>query len=142
MPNIFSAIFAKAYLATTAALLALLIVAVLVARGERALADKRLEAALAWRDTALQWRARSGQWEKAFKSAEKMRKDDQAAANRSANEAEASCKKRVNAARRSALAIRDVVTVEPNYDARGCPTEQLAPSDRLSDALRPRSAPE
>ncbi len=82
--------------------------------------------------------ARARAWQASYAQADALRREEQGRAVRAVSEAGAQCDARVNAARKSANAIRTIVQKVPTHDPTGCPVRELIPSSLLNDALRPR----
>ena len=77
-------------------------------------------------------------WEKRANAIASARDRDNKNAVQSAADASIACDARVAAARKSAQAIRTIVTREVPRDPQGCPVRGIVPSGELRDALSPR----
>lgn len=82
-------------------------------------------------------RADRDAWKAAYGRSEALRARETAGARTAVSEAEAACVARVEAARTSARAIREIVAEKVKTDAKGCPVRGVVGADRLRDALAP-----
>lgn len=105
------------------------------------LAHKR-DTAIAERDKARgeakDWARAYGSEKQAFTDAEGLRRQEGSTARAAAQADAAQCSSRVAEARRSALAIHDIVSTEVPHDPQGCPVRVLVDPGRLRDALQRR----
>jgi len=124
--------------AAAVVLACLLAIAAIGRTAEAARADRLTKDRDQWRAAAANWRRAAGGWRASFQDAEKLRAREAAAARVAVDAATKACAGRVAGARRSAAAIKDVVTEEVSRDPRGCPARGLVPAGRLRDALIPR----
>lgn len=95
----------------------------------------------AWKAATGQWVAVAGQWEANFRAAEKLRREETATAGVAQTLASAQCAARVAEARRSAIAINDILHQEIPREPNGCPSRRLIDPDRLRGALQPAPPP-
>lgn len=93
-----------------------------------------------WKRATGLWRAVAGDWERGFHRAEKLRRDESGTAAAAQSISAAACAARVAEARRSSIAINDILHQEIPRDPNGCPARQLIDPDRLRGALQPRPA--
>lgn len=88
-----------------------------------------------WRGATETWEANAKAWEASFRKAEAYRAQEHAAAVAAVNQAQAACDARVAQARKSALAIHNLVTKEVPRDPQGCPVRQLVDPRELRNAI-------
>lgn len=95
----------------------------------------------AWKAATGQWVAVAGQWQANFRAAEKLRLEETETAGVAQTLASAQCAARVAEARRSAIAINDILHQEIPREPNGCPSRRLIDPDRLRGALQPAPPP-
>lgn len=91
----------------------------------------------AWREKAQAWIAYGRAEKKAYEDSERNRGIEFDRGVAALNEAAEDCAQRVARARRSAVAIRGIITREPRQDANHCPVRELVPAGELRDAIAP-----
>lgn len=105
------------------------------AREATAAAERK---AWGWYQHALGWRAAYDQEKRAFDESERLRLEYEAAAATAVADLNRTCAARVDEARRSATAIRSLITKEPARDpVSHCPSRELADPGELWDAIVP-----
>lgn len=105
--------------------------------GPRARVEHQRELVMKWRGAYEEWRSYGKAERAAFLESERLRKAEAEVARGALQSAEKSCGVRLAEARRSAAAIRSIVTQEPSHDAQGCPVRGVVPPNQLRDALQP-----
>ena len=112
--------------------------------GPGARIEAQREVAMKWRRSSDAWQEASRKWEAyglaekaAFDESERLRSEENDEARVALSEAEQSCTTRLAEARRSAAAIRSIVTEETRRDQNGCPVRGVVDPGRLRDALQP-----
>lgn len=88
-----------------------------------------------YKAAAAEWKRKAEGWKASYEAQKAIRAQEQVAATNAVTEANKSCQARVDQARRSAKAIKEIVYVEPKRDAAGCPVRSLVDPDRLRDAI-------
>lgn len=105
--------------------------------GPRARVERQVEQVRKWRGAYEEWHAYGVSERKAFQESERLRGLERHAGAQALEDAGRQCRIRITEARRSAAAIRDIITKEPDLDAKGCPSRSVVGADRLRDALQP-----
>lgn len=89
------------------------------------------------RKSLAEWRAYGHAEKAAFDESERLRGAERKTAEAALQQAQTECAARVARARKSALAIKGIITREPRYDANRCPVRELVSAGELRDALTP-----
>lgn len=90
-----------------------------------------------WRVAAGDWKGHAVAWERHARGVAKLRREEGRQAVNAIQEAGRACDARVAGARKSASAIRTIITREPTYDQNHCPVRERVDPGLLRDALRP-----
>lgn len=90
-----------------------------------------------WKDTADANALRAWAWKDRADQLARLRLQENGRAVDAVNATQAACDARVAAARKSSLAIHNLVTKETPRDPQGCSVRQLIDPRELRDALRP-----